>query len=73
MVGADALFGLGQVAWNRYQISQAEQRMAQMFKSAFPDTPVIDAPMAAAVIMLSATGKSMMRSGPNLSSRPDLL
>jgi general secretion pathway protein L len=43
VVAMDVALGAAQVGWQRYQLTGAEQRVAQMFQEAFPNVPVIDA------------------------------
>lgn len=41
VLAIDLLFNAVQVGWERYRLSEIQDSMASMFKSAFPNTPVV--------------------------------
>lgn len=60
-------FTLGQIAWQRVQLADAKQAMQTVFKSAFPNQPVVD-PVAQ-----MRTGLNSERRGHGLLGDDDLL
>ena len=44
VIALNLLVSLGEVLWQRHQISDARTKMQTVFKSAFPNQPLVDAP-----------------------------